>query len=61
VSRLQHVDIDQGPLERLFGLASLTVFTAGGRGATFRVNGLTPSRAEAMRDQILRSIKNVER
>ena len=59
VSRLQHVDIDQGPLERWFGLASLTVFTAGGRGATFRVSGLTPSRAEALREQILGSMNQL--
>jgi len=53
IARLQHVDVDRGPFERLFGLASLSVFTAGGRAATFRIVGLTPERAEAMRARVL--------
>ncbi|RLB57102.1 MAG: hypothetical protein DRJ42_01355 [Deltaproteobacteria bacterium] len=53
ITRLQHLDVDRGPLERLFGLASLSVFTSGGRAATFRIPGLTPTRAEEMRGQVL--------
>lgn len=53
IARLQHLDVDRGPLERLFGLASLSIFTSGGRAATFRIPGLTPSRAEEMRGQVL--------
>lgn len=53
IARLQHLDVDRGPLERLFGLASLSVFTSGGRAATYRIAGLSPARAEAMRTQVL--------
>jgi membrane protein YdbS with pleckstrin-like domain len=28
-ARVQHLDIDRGPIERRFGLATLTVYTAG--------------------------------
>lgn len=54
VQRMQHVDLMRGPIERLFGLATLVVFTAGNEGSAFRVPGLSPARAEAMRDRILR-------
>ncbi|MHC4854092.1 MAG: PH domain-containing protein, partial [Planctomycetota bacterium] len=40
ISRLQHVDVLRGPIERLFGLATLVVFTAGTEGAHFRLPGL---------------------
>jgi hypothetical protein len=53
ISRLQHVDLTRGPVERLFGLATLVVFTAGTEEATFRVPGLAVDRAQGLRDQIL--------
>ena len=53
ISRLQHVDLLRGPIERLFGLATLVVFTAGTEGATFRLPGLAAARAQQLRDTIL--------
>ncbi|HJL05550.1 MAG TPA: PH domain-containing protein [Polyangiaceae bacterium LLY-WYZ-15_(1-7)] len=53
VDRMQHLDVDRGPVERAFGLARLSVFTAGGRGATFQLPGLPPERAYALRQRIL--------
>lgn len=53
INRLQHVDLRRGPIERLFGLATLVVFTAGTEGATFRVPGLAVADATSMRDRIL--------
>jgi len=55
VRRMQHVDLVRGPLERLFGLATLVVFTAGNEGSAFRVPGLLAARAAALRDRILRA------
>jgi hypothetical protein len=55
VPRMQHVDLMRGPIERLFGLATLVVFTAGNEGSAFRVPGLSRVRAEALRDRILRA------
>ena len=54
IERVQHVDVARGPLERLFGLARVSVFTAGGRTATIHVPGLTPERADALRAAVLR-------
>lgn len=53
VSRLQHVDLTRGPIERAFGLATLVVHTAGTEAASFRLPGLTAERAGALRDAIL--------
>lgn len=50
--RVQHVDTRRGPLERLAGLASTVVYTAGSRGADVRVPGLAPDRANGLRDRL---------
>lgn len=55
ISRMQHVDLTRGPVERLFGLATLVVHTAGTEGAVLRLPGLGYARACALRDRILRA------
>ena len=50
--RVQHVDSRRGPLERATGLASTVVYTAGSRGADVRVPGLSPTRADGLRDRL---------
>lgn len=52
--RIQHVDSQRGPIERLVGLASVVVYTAGSRGADITIPGLTPTRAESLRDRLRR-------
>lgn len=50
--RVQHVDTRRGPVERATGLASTVVYTAGSRGADVSVPGLSPTRANALRDRL---------
>ncbi|WP_416839144.1 PH domain-containing protein [Haloferax sp. DFSO52] len=50
--RVQHVDSARGPLERLIGLASTIVYTAGSRGADVSIPGLTPDGAEDLQDRL---------
>jgi len=52
--RLQHVDSSRGPVERLLGLASAVVYTAGSRGADVRIPGLTPAGADDLRERLKR-------
>jgi membrane protein YdbS with pleckstrin-like domain len=52
--RIQHVDSSRGPLERLLGLASTVVYTAGSRGADVMVPGLTPDGADDLRERLKR-------
>ena len=51
-ARIQHVDTRQGPVERMFGLASVVVYTAGSVGARVGIPGLAAADAEALRDRL---------
>lgn len=50
--RVQHTDTQRGPVERLIGLSSVVVYTAGSRGADIRIPGLRPQRATELREQL---------
>ena len=54
--RVQHIDVGQGPVERLFGLARVVVHTAGTHNSIVTLPGLSRSDAEAMRETIRRHI-----
>ncbi len=51
-SRVQHLDIRRGPLERAFGLSTLIVHTAGTRNSAVSVSGLDYAEAERLRDAL---------
>jgi uncharacterized protein len=50
--RIQNVDTQRGPVERLAGLSSVVVYTAGTRGADATLPGLAPERATALREEL---------
>ncbi|MEY7849916.1 PH domain-containing protein [Natrarchaeobius sp. A-rgal3] len=50
--RVQHVDTQFGPIERVLGLSSVVVYTAGSRNADVRIPGLTPGRARELQDTL---------
>ncbi len=53
-SRVQHIDISHGPLERKLALATIKFFTAGGMGSDLSISGLPNETAEQIRLQILK-------
>jgi uncharacterized protein len=53
LSRLQHVDIERGPLERMYGLAALVLHTAGTHSANVRIPGLEAAEATRLRDHLI--------
>ncbi len=55
LSRVQHADVSQGPLQRAFGLGTLTVHTAGTTSASVELAGLNHNVAVQVRDVIVRS------
>ncbi|HZG47491.1 MAG TPA: PH domain-containing protein [Allosphingosinicella sp.] len=55
--RVQHIDVAQGPIQRMLGLATLVLNTAGTRGAAVRLPGLLHPQAEEMREQIRGKIR----
>ena len=52
-SRVQHTDVNQGPIERRFGLATLVVHTAGTQSSSVQLGGLARETAFAIRDELL--------
>jgi hypothetical protein len=50
--RVQHVDSARSPLQRLLGLASVVVYTAGSRGADVSIPGLAPADADDLRERL---------
>ncbi|WP_295362359.1 PH domain-containing protein [Arenimonas sp.] len=52
-SRVQHLDLERGPIERRFGLATLVVHTAGTRMHALRQSGFHDADAVALRDALL--------
>jgi hypothetical protein len=52
--RVQHIDTARGPLDRLLGLSTLVVYTAGSRGADVTIPGLTPDRASTLQRRLER-------
>jgi hypothetical protein len=57
-SRVQHIDVSQGPLERSHGLASLTVYTAGTEHSQVGLKGLAHETAIAIRDHFLPGLED---
>lgn len=51
-NRLQHCEYSQGPLGKLFDLASVKVFTAGGAASDITIQGLAVERAQRLRDYL---------
>lgn len=56
-SRVQHLDVEQGPLERSFGIARLILHTAGSHNASVSLPGLWHADAVAMREEIRQHVK----
>lgn len=57
-SRVQHTDVNRGPVERYFGLATLKVFTAGTKMNAIPLAGLPLERAQNLRDALIRSYQD---
>jgi hypothetical protein len=52
-ARVQHADVERGPIERRFDLATLVVHTAGHQHSEIRLEGLEHGTALAIRDYLL--------
>jgi membrane protein YdbS with pleckstrin-like domain len=55
LSRLQHVDLERGPFERMYGLASLILHTAGTQAASIAIPGLDAETAVQLRNHLIES------
>ena len=50
--RIQHVEITEGPIQKLFKLASLKIFTAGGSSSDLTISGIQKDDAAKIKDFI---------
>ncbi len=50
--RVQHIDVKHGPLDKMFGTATLVVHTAGTHNSIVSLPGLSPAMAAMIRDDI---------
>lgn len=53
-NRVQHAEIKQGPLDRLYSLYSLKIYTAGGQSSDLVIPGLTEAKAQSLKEFILK-------
>ena len=54
-SRVQHIDVSQGPIERRYDLGTLIIYTAGTEHAKVELEGLEHGRAMLIREHLLPS------
>lgn len=55
--RVQHIDVTRGPVEKMFGTATLVVHTAGTHNSIVTVPGLAPETAGEIRDVIREHVR----
>lgn len=55
--RVQHIDVSQGPISRMFGVCKLVLNTAGTMHSRISLPGLTRDTAEGLRDEIRAQIR----
>lgn len=51
-NRIQHIEINQGPLSRFYNLAILSIFTAGNSSHDLKIRGIKISEAEKIKEFI---------
>ncbi len=60
-ARVQHMDVNQGPIERRFGLAHLVIHNAGTVSASVKLEGLGYDTAVAIRDHLISAARTAPR
>ena len=53
-NRVQHCEVSVGPVDRLYGIAELKIFTAGGATSDLSIEGLSPETANRIKDFIVK-------
>ncbi len=57
-ARVQHADVSQGPIQRAYGIGTLTVHTAGTMNSSISLEGMNYEKAIELRDKIIRQRKS---
>ncbi|RXG16258.1 hypothetical protein DSM03_103444 [Leeuwenhoekiella aestuarii] len=51
-NRIQHISTSAGALDKIFKIANLNIFTAGGAGSDINIPGLPPELAARLKDKV---------
>jgi len=51
-NRVQHCEVDRGPIDRMFDLSELKIYTAGGSSSDMKIPGLKPEAANTLKQFI---------
>lgn len=52
-NRIQHAEVNQGPLQRAFGLSELRIYTAGGSASDLAISGIAFKEAQSIKYYLL--------
>lgn len=59
-NRIQHSEVTQGPVQSMFELASISIYTAGGSASDLTITGLQQDEAHQIKDFLLHKITRHE-
>ncbi|MBC7418966.1 MAG: PH domain-containing protein [Pedobacter sp.] len=59
LNRIQHIELNEGLLERYFKLAALQIFTAGGQTGHLNIEGIPVDEAKSIRDIVLNKMETL--
>ena len=57
-SRIQHIEIDEGPFERFFKLSTMSIYAAGDSGKDLKISGFKKEKAQEIKELITAYIKD---
>lgn len=60
LNRIQHVALDEGLFSRMYGLATLELFTAGGQTGHMHIAGIEIERAKIMKEALVKRLDLLE-
>src|SRR5690606_32762321 len=58
LNRIQHVSVQSGPLERAFGLSSVSLYTAGASDADFTIRGIKIETAQQIKEWVSKKLND---
>ncbi len=59
-NRIQHTEIRQGLISRILGLSKLKIFTAGGHNSGLYIHGISPEKAEQLKNFLSKTVSKYE-
>lgn len=59
-NRIQHSEVTQGPIQSVFELSSISIYTAGGGASDLTITGLQQKEAHQIKDFLLQKLSRHE-